>query len=89
MWHTLPMDGTESVSGSPVARNLRIAQTDSGLSNEALAAQVGVGLRLLQKWRAGEVEPRYENLVKLAAALDREVAWFYAPAEPDSGKAAA
>jgi transcriptional regulator with XRE-family HTH domain len=84
MWHTLPMSGTKSVTTSPLAHNLRTAQAAAGLSNEALATRVGVGLRLLQKWRAGDVEPRYENLHKLAVALDRDVAWFYAPAESGS-----
>jgi transcriptional regulator with XRE-family HTH domain len=62
---------------SPVTANLRAAQAQSGLSNEELAQRAGVGLRLLQKWRAGDVEPRYESLLKLADALDREVSWFY------------
>jgi transcriptional regulator with XRE-family HTH domain len=73
---------------SPVTANLRAAQAESGLSNEALAQKAGVGLRLLQKWRSGEVEPRYESLLKLAPVLDRDVSWFYAPAEPDSKAAA-
>lgn len=82
------MNGTTSVTASPVAHNLKLAQAEAGLSNQALATSVGVGLRLLQKWRSGEVEPRYENLVKLASALGREVSWFYRAAESGSKAAA-
>lgn len=38
---------------------------------------MGVGLRLVQRWRAGDGEPSGLNLVRLAAALRREPAWFY------------
>lgn len=79
-------------SSSPVAGRLRVAQAESGLTNEELAREIGVGLRLLQKWRAGTVEPRYENLQKLAAVLKREVSWFYAveaaDTAPDESRAA-
>lgn len=71
-----------------IAANLRAAQAKSGMSNEELAARAGVGLRLLQKWRAGTVEPRYESLLKLADALGHDVAWFYAE-QSESSRAAA
>lgn len=70
----------------PLARNIRTAQANAGLTNEALAREVGVGLRLLQKWRAGDVEPRYGNLLKLSEALGVSVADLYA--EADSREAA-
>lgn len=48
-----------------------------GMTNEALATAVGVGVRLVQKWRSGETRPRYENLCRVAKATGHEVAWFY------------
>jgi transcriptional regulator with XRE-family HTH domain len=53
------------------------AQEDANLSTEALARQVGVGLRVAQRWRSGETEPSGRNLVRIAAALDRHPAWFF------------
>lgn len=62
---------------APLGPNIKHAQADKGLTVDALAAEIGVSPRLLQKWRQGTVKPRYENLLKLAAALDRDPAWFY------------
>lgn len=63
---------------SPLGRNLKTARAAKKVTVDALAAEVGVSPRLVQKWQQGVVRPRYENLLKLAAALDREPAWFYA-----------
>lgn len=61
------------------------------MTNEALANEVGVSVRLVQKWRSGAVRPRYENLVLLARALGHDVAWFFSSHPdhaPDHGSAA-
>jgi transcriptional regulator with XRE-family HTH domain len=68
----------------PIAANLRAAQAAKGITNDDLAREVGVGLRLLQKWRAGDVEPRYGNALKLAAVLDISVADLYADPEREA-----
>lgn len=75
---------------SPFAAKLREAQAEIGVTSEALARQIGVTLRLVQRWRAGSSEPGGENLVALAAAVDREASWFYAiePADPSAEAAA-
>jgi transcriptional regulator with XRE-family HTH domain len=69
-------------SKNPVAANLRRAQAEAGLTTAELARTIDVNIRLLQKWRAGTVEPRWGNLAKLAVALGVSVADLYAdPAE--------
>lgn len=73
-----------STMRSPVSANLRAAQAAAGITNEALARQAGVGVRLLQKWRAGTVEPRYEGVAKIAAVLERDVQWFYTEPETEA-----
>ncbi len=70
----------------PIAANLRAAQAAKGITNDELAREVGVGLRLLQKWRAGDVAPRYANALKLAQILDVTVSDLYA--DPDAKAAA-
>jgi transcriptional regulator with XRE-family HTH domain len=59
------------------AARLVQAQEEEGLKSEALARAIGAGLRLVQRWRSGEVEPSGRNLVRLARALRRDAAWFY------------
>lgn len=61
----------------PVGERLREAQAAKDLTNEQLAGEVGVTVRLLQKWRSGDVTPSYPNLLKLARILEREIGWFY------------
>lgn len=53
-----------------IAKNLREAQAKHGISNESLARKVEVTLRVVQKWRAGDAAPTYENLVRVATALE-------------------
>jgi transcriptional regulator with XRE-family HTH domain len=66
-----------STTSSVFADNLRAAQTLSGVTNEALARQIDVGLRDVQRWRAGTAEPRGHRLVALADALGHDSGWFY------------
>lgn len=63
---------------SPLGRNIKAAREakEPRLTVDALAAEVGVSPRLLQKWQQGIVTPRYPNLVKLAHALDTTPAWL-------------
>lgn len=60
-----------------IARNLRAAQAESGLDNEALAREVGLGLRLVQKHRAGHNAPSLDNLARYAKVLKKPVSFFF------------
>jgi transcriptional regulator with XRE-family HTH domain len=54
-------------------------------SVDEVAREVGVSVRLLQRWRSGQGAPSAPNLIALANALGRDAEWFYA----DETKAAA
>lgn len=49
--------------------NIRQLRTRAGLSQEALAAKVGVGRTAVTFWEAGVQYPSADKLPKLAAAL--------------------
>jgi transcriptional regulator with XRE-family HTH domain len=51
------------------SRLLDEAMTAAGTSNRALAAQSGVHISNLGRWRRGTVRPAYDGLVLLATAL--------------------
>lgn len=44
---------------------------------ESFARELGLTLRTVQRWRGGEGEPTAATLIRVAAALGREPAWFY------------
>lgn len=64
-----------------IAARIRQAQLEArdgeGIRNEELARELGVTLRLVQKWRAGENAPSQKNLMKLARYFGREISWFF------------
>lgn len=62
---------------------LKEAQLENGLSTEALARQIDVSLRVVQRWRSGEGEPTGASLARLCLALGKPVEFFY-----ENGKAA-
>lgn len=66
-----------STTTSVFAGNLRTAQALANTTTEALARQLNVGLRTVQRWRSGTTEPGGEALVALAVALEQEPGWFY------------
>lgn len=43
----------------------RLRELTGASSWEALAVDLGVGTRLLHRWKDGEVEPSWENAIKL------------------------
>lgn len=59
----------------------RLKEAQSGMSNEDLAAAVGVRLRTVTRWRGGYSEPHGEDLARLCHALDRPAEFFYPPEE--------
>lgn len=78
------MSTEETGIGSRIAE----ARHAANLSQTELAALTGYAARTIQSWELDDRHPRHDNLRALAAALGRDVAWFYAPAEPDSKAAA-
>lgn len=52
-----------------------------GYTQEAFARALDVGTRNVQRWALGEGIPSGWNLVRVAALLKREPAWFFADAE--------
>lgn len=62
---------------SPVGPRLREAMAEAGIGPDDLAQRLGVVVRLVQKWRAGDVIPSYANLRALSEELDKPVAWFF------------
>ena len=60
-----------------MAANVRTARLASGLTQRQLAEAVGVGELVVSKWERGMYRPSHENMIRLAGALGRSVAWFY------------
>lgn len=57
------------------------------MTQEALARELGLSLRSVQKWATGKGEPRGRQLVALSKVLDRDPAWFFT--DPDHTEVAA
>jgi transcriptional regulator with XRE-family HTH domain len=55
-------------------KNLRQLRQRAGLTEQALAARLGVTCHTIQAWEKGQRAVREEWVSKLAAALDCEVA---------------
>ena len=62
------------------------AMRADGRTNEQFARDAGFVLRTVMRWRRGESVPMGEALVRLAAALGREPAWFYKPLDDPNGE---
>ena len=63
--------GDAGAIGERIAR----ARKESGLTQEDLAARVGVTPRSIQGYEAGKVVP-YRHLPRLAEVTNRDVVWF-------------
>lgn len=57
---------------------LSVAMDEAGVKPEELARELGVAMRLVQKWRAGDHLPSMENQLRLARRFDRPLEWFFA-----------
>lgn len=68
---------TRNIPAAPVARNLKRALAEKQMTQEALAREAGVGLRIVQDWCNGRVLPRWPRLVTVACVLGRDPGWFY------------
>jgi ribosome-binding protein aMBF1 (putative translation factor) len=57
---------------------VRRGRLDRGWSQADLAMTLGVSLRIVQLWEAGEVsKPHPSSIRRLAHAFGRDVSWFY------------
>lgn len=69
---------------SPFATNLRAALAEREMTQEALAREVDVGLRVVQEWCSGRIDaPRWRHLTRVAQVLDVEPASLLAAADHD------
>lgn len=57
--------------------NLRSALDQADRTQEWLAREIGVSLRQVQKYVAGNAEPSGGRLVAMANALGKDAGWFY------------
>lgn len=67
-----------------VAANIKDARAAKHLTQRQLAALVNnVDSLAVSRWERGVSLPNRENFEALAAALDRDVAWFYTEHDPE------
>ncbi len=64
-----------------VGQRLRQGRRELGLTQEALAALLGVTFQQIQKYEAGHSRMSAGRLLEIAQALGRPVGWFYEPFE--------
>ena len=55
----------------------------AGLSQDALAEQLGISRQAVSKWETGESVPETGKLAALASALGITVDWLLSEAEPE------
>ncbi len=64
-----------------VGQRLRLGRRELGLTQEALAALLGVTFQQVQKYEAGHSRMSAGRLLEIAQALGKPVGWFYEPFE--------
>src|SRR3990167_723443 len=64
-----------------VGQRLRQGRRELGLTQEALAALLGVTFQQIQKFEAGQSGMSAGRLLEIAQALSRPIGWFYEPFE--------
>lgn len=64
-----------------IGARIKEAREMLGLSQTALADELGQGERTVQAWERNERTPRLKSLMRLARLSDRPVSWFYEPDE--------
>jgi len=64
-----------------VGQRLRLGRRELGLTQEALAALLGVTFQQIQKYEAGHSRMSAGRLLEIAQALSRPIGWFYEPFE--------
>lgn len=66
-----------------LAEKIYYCRKKSGLSQEALAEQIGVSRQAISKWETGESSPEVSKLPLLAQALHVSLDWLLSEAEPE------
>ena len=61
-----------------VGANIRRARDDAGLLQRELGAALGIGTQQVSDWERGAYRPNDENLLRIAEALGKNFAWFFA-----------
>jgi transcriptional regulator with XRE-family HTH domain len=70
--------GAISPLAATFGRNLRLARQELNLSQHALAVKLGRGDAMtISRWERGEHKPNDENIVRVAAVLERDPSWFF------------
>ncbi|MDP1554555.1 MAG: helix-turn-helix transcriptional regulator [Hyphomonas sp.] len=64
-----------------VGQRLRQGRRELGLTQESLAALLGVTFQQIQKYEAGHSRMSAGRLLEIAQALGKPVGWFYEPFE--------
>lgn len=62
---------------TPLARRLQEARKSKGLSRAQLAVAAQSTEAAVRMWETGRRHPRMPYLIRIAAATDREVSWFF------------
>lgn len=60
-----------------IAANLKAARDAAGLTQLQLASRAGTDPMNISRWERARVMPTTDNLAGVAAALGRDIAWFY------------
>jgi transcriptional regulator with XRE-family HTH domain len=68
-------DDAAEVQRKRIGRNITIAR--AVMSQETLAALVGVGRPRVSEWEKGTYRPNDYHLERIAEELGRSVGWFY------------
>ena len=64
-----------------VGQQMRQARRQLGLTQDGLAALLGVTFQQIQKYEAGHSRMSAGRLLEIAQALGRPIGWFYEPFE--------
>lgn len=64
-----------------VGQRMKLARRNQSLTQEGLAARLGVTFQQIQKYEAGHSRLSAGRLRDVAIALNRPIAWFYEPFE--------
>lgn len=64
-----------------VGQRLRQGRRELGMTQETLAAMLGVTFQQIQKYEAGHSRMSAGRLLEIAVAIGRPVSWFYEPFE--------
>lgn len=68
---------TEVIEANNISRLMKYFRKAKGMSQEELSNAAGINLSTIKKYEVGLRNPKYEQLEKIASALDINVSNFY------------